>query len=186
MVNPLAVYHRHPCSRRFSYSRHSADRTPTPSAIGVSIERDFDGRCCANSAPPCVRLALVVENGRRRHFGEPERQEAVRARVVVAVLSASMFPDRRTRRYDNVVSASCPLQYTHSCLNSSLFCPTAPPPSATDMVLASKCLYNVSNPWSYIRGEGKCYSHHLDVYKDTPGADLMANDIVFTFQVRMC
>lgn len=60
---------------------------------------------------------------------------------------------------------------------------TAPTPSAIDMVLASKCLYNDSNPWSYIRGDGKCFSYHSDIYKDSLIANTMANDIVFTFQV---
>lgn len=68
------------------------------------------------------------------------------------------------------------------CLSQYYFIFTAPPPSATDMVLASKCIYNESNPWSYIRGQGKCIPH-VDIYSDIPGADLMANNIVFTFQV---
>jgi len=59
----------------------------------------------------------------------------------------------------------------------------APTPSATDMVLGSKCLYNDSNPWSYIRGKGQCFSYQSDIYKDSPVANTMANDIVFTFQV---
>lgn len=59
----------------------------------------------------------------------------------------------------------------------------APTPSATDMVLASKCLNNNSNPWSYIRGEGKCYSYPSDIYKDNPIPNMMANEIVFTFQI---
>jgi len=38
------------------------------------------------------------QHGWRRYTRESERQEAVRARVVVALLSARMFPDRRPRR----------------------------------------------------------------------------------------
>lgn len=52
------------------------------------------------------------ENGWRCHFREPERQEAVRACVVVAVLSAGMFPDRRTCWYDYIALALCPLHDT--------------------------------------------------------------------------
>ncbi|VVC30451.1 Hypothetical protein CINCED_3A005739 [Cinara cedri] len=57
----------------------------------------------------------------------------------------------------------------------------APTPSTTDMVLASKCIYNQSNPWSYIRGTGQCVTHELGSY--TSEYNLVANDIVFTFQI---
>jgi len=59
----------------------------------------------------------------------------------------------------------------------------APQPSSSNNVLASKCLYNDSNPWSYIRGEGKCSPHDLGKYKNSPAANSMANDIVFIFQI---
>lgn len=40
-----------------------------------------------------------TQNGRWRYTGELERQEAVRARVVVALLPAGVFLDRRSSRY---------------------------------------------------------------------------------------
>jgi len=50
---------------------------------------------------------LQRQNGRRRHTRELEWKEAVRARIVVAVLPARVFPDRWTRRLV-VVRASEP------------------------------------------------------------------------------
>lgn len=64
-----------------------------------------------------------------------------------------------------------------------LFFFAAPPLSATDSVLASKCMYNRSNPWSYIRGAGKCIPHHQDLYKDNDISNSVADEIVFIFQV---
>ncbi|XP_050528030.1 protein wntless [Daktulosphaira vitifoliae] len=62
----------------------------------------------------------------------------------------------------------------------------APTPSATDMVLASKCLKmsNDSNQWFYIRGQGKCDTFDLEHYSlDGFKTNPMAENIVFTFQI---
>ncbi|XP_050430932.1 protein wntless [Adelges cooleyi] len=61
----------------------------------------------------------------------------------------------------------------------------APSPSATDMVLASKCVktFNDSQQWFYIRGQGKCDTYDLENYSDGPNTNSIANHIVFTFQI---
>lgn len=49
-----------------------------------------------------IRTLGPTQNGRWRYTGELERQEAVRARVVVALLPAGVFLDRRSSRYGSL------------------------------------------------------------------------------------